>query len=139
VAPGSTAEATACLGDLFATVAEVVGEPLPEGAAEDSFSLLPALTGSPPTGPVRDHVIHHSGNGMFSVREGGWKLCVGLGSGGFSLPKRETPAPGGPTGQLYRLADDPAETRNVWLERPEVVELLSAILEKAQADGRTRP
>ena len=76
---------------------------------------------------------------MFSVRAGEWKLCAGLGSGGFSLPKRETPAPSGPAGQLYNLADDPAETRNVWGEHPDVVERLSAILTKAQADGRTRP
>ncbi len=139
VAAGSTAEATACLGDLFATVAEIVDEPLPEGAAEDSFSLLPALTGAAATGPARDHVIHHSGNGMFSVRAGEWKLCAGLGSGGFSEPKSGTSVSGGPDGQLYDLAADPAETRNVWLEHPDVVERLMGVLEKAQADGRTRP
>jgi arylsulfatase A-like enzyme len=136
---GRQSDVLACLGDLFATVAEILGEPLPAGAAEDSFSLLPHLTGAAPTGPVRPDAVHHSGNGLFSFRRGPWKLILGLGSGGFSLPVDEVPAPGGPLGQLYNLADDPQEQHNLWLERPALVAELTHVLERQRYLGHSRP
>ena len=50
---------------------------------------------------------------MFAIRQGEWKLELGLGSGGFSEPKRLKPEPGGPEGQLYNLAQDPGENDNL--------------------------
>jgi hypothetical protein len=40
--------------------------------------------------------------------------------------------------QLYNLDDDPAEQRNRWLEQPDVVARLTALLERYQAAGRSR-
>ena len=138
VAPGRICDEAICLVDFFATVADIVGFELPDTAAEDSFSFLSALVGEASERPLREAVIHHSGDGMFSLRRGPWKLIVGLGSGGFTAPRREEPVPGGPEGQLYHLGDDPAETRNLWQERPDVVTELRAILERWQRDGRSR-
>jgi hypothetical protein len=76
---------------------------------------------------------------MFAIRQGDWKLELGLGSGGFSDPKREEPLPGGPQGQLYNLRRDPAETDNVWLKEPQVVSRLTALLERYQKQGYSRP
>ena len=53
-----------------------------------------------------------------------------LGSGGFSKPSRTEPEPGGPTGQLYNLDDDPREAKNLFQEKPDVVERLSKLLEE---------
>ena len=58
----------------MATVADIVGETLPEDAGEDSASFLPALMGE--AEPVRDDLIHHSCMGVFSIRRGDWKLIV---------------------------------------------------------------
>jgi len=138
VAPGSVANHTVCLGDLMATCAEIVGCDLPENAAEDSFSFLPVLLGQTEGARLREAIVHHSVDGMFSLRQGRWKLILGLGSGGFSKPRREDPEPGGPRGQLYDMADDTAETTNLWGERPDIVERLAALLEATMAEGRSR-
>jgi len=139
VKPSATSDQLACLTDFFATFSEVVGAEVPRDAGEDSFSLLPALLGRRPAGPVREDVIHHSGDGMFAVRSQGWKLVEGLGSGGFTPPKTEKPKPGGPDGQLYHLTEDPAEQRNLYLERPDQVSRLKALLDGYRNQGRSRP
>ena len=89
--------------------------------------------------PIRDAIVHHSNDGMFSIRQGEWKLELGLGSGGFTLPKTVEPKPGGPQGQLYNVAKDPTESDNVWLQFPNVVKRLTALLEQYQRQGRSRP
>ncbi len=137
--PGQTSEETICLTDLMATCAAIVGADLPGEAGPDSYSILPALLGEALDRPIREAIVHHSLDGMFSIREGDWKLILGLGSGGFSDPRRLEPEAGGPEGQLYNLADDPAETTNVWAENPEVVERLTAVLEGYQDTGRSVP
>ena len=138
VAPGTTNNQTIGLIDIFATVAAIVGETLPDNAGEDSFSILPALLGEA-AGPTRPAIVHHSGGGMFAIRQGPWKLVLGLGSGGFTQPVTVKPSPGGPKGQLYNLADDPGETRDLYQDRPEIVDRLSALLDSYRKDGRSRP
>ena len=113
------------LQDWYATLAEVVGHDLAGGEAPDSVSFLAALRGGP---GARDELVHHSYEGMLALRQGSWKLCLGLGSGGFTWPIEEYPEPGGATGQLFDLDSDPGERENLWLERPEVVERLTARL-----------
>ncbi len=137
IAPGGVCDEPICLSDLMATCASIVGDPLPSDAGEDSCDILPALCGEPLDAPIREAIVHHSGNGMFSLRQGRWKLIRGLGSGGFSEPRGAEPGPGDPVGQLYDMADDPAEGRNLYAERPEIVERLTAILDRYIADGRS--
>jgi hypothetical protein len=64
---------------------------------------------------------------------------LGLGSGGFTKPANVEPEPGGPLGQLYDLAADPAETTNLYLDNPDKVAQLTALLARYQAEGRSRP
>ncbi|MBI3471882.1 MAG: arylsulfatase [Candidatus Solibacter usitatus] len=137
IKPGTTNE-LGCLTDLMATLAGIVDYKLPKNAGEDSYDLLPALLGKKGK-PIRDAVVHHSSLGMFSIRRGEWKLELGLGSGGFSPPRHLDPAPGGPQGQLYNLAKDPAETDNVWLKYPDVVAQLTALLDRYKQQGYSRP
>ena len=125
------------LGDLMATVAAIVGTNLPRGTGEDSFNLLPALLEQNKT-PIRDSIILHSIGGMFSIRQGNWKLEEGLGSGGFSPPRTVAPAEGGPKGQLYDLAKDPAELHNLYQARPDIVDKLATLLERQRQQGFTR-
>jgi arylsulfatase A-like enzyme len=139
IAPGATSDQLTCLSDLMATCAEIVGFDLPPGAAQDSYSFLHALLGRPAAGPVRDAVVHHSGDGMFSVRRGRWKLILGLGSGGFSEPKRLEPRPGEPLGQLYDMEDDWRETGNQWAQQAQTVAELSFLLETYRSQGCSRP
>jgi arylsulfatase A len=137
-APGTKSAQLVGLIDLFATTADVLHQPLPDDAAEDSFSLLPLFEGKDVT--VRTTAINHSIDGYFAVREGNWKLDLCAGSGGWGAPREaQAAARRLPKVQLYDLADDPAETRNVQAQHPQIVERLTRFLEKAIADGRTTP
>ena len=41
--------------------------------------------------------------------------------------------------ELYDIAADPGETRNLYFERPEIVKELKALLDQSKASGRSRP
>lgn len=139
VAAGSTYPHPVCLTDLFATCASIIDAGVPDDAAEDSFDLLPALTGAT-TKPVRESVIHHSINGSFAIREGKWKLLLCPDSGGWSVPKPDSPeAASLPPIQLYNLEADPGERLNLAEAQPETVARLLAILERDVARGRSTP
>ena len=124
------------LTDIMTTAAALLGAELPHGAAEDSYDFLPVLTGAGPGS--RTAMIQHSMNGTFAVRRGDWKLILGLGSGGFTLPRRIEPGPGDPAGQLYNLATDPAEERNLYASHLDVVARLTALLDQYKLEGRSR-
>jgi arylsulfatase A len=139
IKPGTWSRQTICLTDMLATFAAVVGNSLPAGAGHDSYNILPALLNPDLEKPIREATVHHSGNGVFAIRQGPWKLIQGLGSGGFTAPAQVKPKPGGPQGQLYNLQDDPGEQKNLWLEEPEIVARLAALLERYQQQGYSRP
>jgi arylsulfatase A-like enzyme len=135
---GAVSPELGCLSDLMATVAAIQNVKLADNSGEDSFNLLPAFLETN-TKPIRPDIIHHSINGMFSIRRGEWKLEEGLGSGGFSPPAKVAPAPGGPKGQLYNLAKDPAELNNVYQKYPDIVDNLATLLQQYKDQGHTRP
>lgn len=137
---GKTSDETICLSDLLATSAALAGAKLPNSAGEDSVNILPALLGKKGKQPLREATVHHSIDGRFAIRQGPWKLALCPGSGGWSSPKDAAAAKQGlPEVQLFDLATDPAETKNVQAEHPEIVARLTALLEKYVADGRSTP
>ena len=137
VAAGTSNPRTICLTDIFPTAVAAAGIDLPEEAAPDGVNLLPLLEGSGDPVDRRSAIIHHSGDGMFSIRSGRWKLIEGLGSGGFTRPARIT-VPEGEVGvQLYDLEADPSESRNLASEMPEEVTRLQDLLEKIRLSSRS--
>ncbi len=132
-----TAQIT-CLLDLMATAADILGVKLPESAAEDSYSFLPALTGQTSTA-ARPNIIHHSINGSFAIREGSMKLELCADSGGWSDPRPGAAPAGSPDTQLYDLSTDIAESKNLVAEKSDVVARMTALLEKQIAEGRSTP
>ena len=124
----------------MATCASITGTKLANNAAEDSYDILPALLGQPRRGPIRESIVHHAGDGSFSIRRGKWKLVFCPGSGGWSAPTNTTARQSDlPVMQLYNLEQDIAETTNLYEKRPEVVDSLTALLEKYKSDGRSTP
>ena len=138
VAAGVVRDELLCLTDIEASLAGVLGVELPNDAAEDSFDQSPVWLGTSIAAP-RTAIVNHSNGGMFSIRQNNWKLILGLGSGGFTQPGNGEPEPGGPLGQLYDLTADPAETTNLYSDNPGKVDELSALLERYQTEGRSRP
>ena len=139
VPPGQVRSEPVCLTDLFSTLAGLLQAPLPPESAEDSFDISPLLTQSRPSAPPRSSVIHHSYDGMFALRRETWKLIEGLGSGGFTPPRRDTPQNDGPEGQLYELGRDPHEDDNLWLRHPGIVRDLQEDLNRQRTRPATRP
>lgn len=115
--------------DLLATCAELLETSVPENAAEDSFSLLPLLTGK--NGPIRETSVSQSSGGLLSIRRGQWKLILGPGSGGWG---DETD---GLRAQLYNLATDLGEKENLYARRPELAAEIMKLMEQVVNDGRS--
>ncbi len=132
VQAGSTSAETTTLPDLLATVADITGTSLPDGAGEDSVSMWPALRGDTIEKPLREHTIHHSINGVFALRQGPWKFIDSAGSGGWSSNGKAKPGPGAPPVQLYNLDQDVGEQDNRWEDAPEKVAALKALLSKVK-------
>jgi arylsulfatase A-like enzyme len=140
IKPGRVTNQLACHTDLFATCAALIEHDLPEDAAEDSIDLSPVLSGQADEATsLRKSLIVNSTGEFLMARRGTWKLIPFRGSGGFSKPKiiRDVP-PGEPVGQLYDLAADPAETKNLYDEHPEIVAVLTSLIEESRKSGRTR-
>jgi len=116
--------------DFLATFAELTGQKLAADAGPDSLPQLAALAGESRTG--RDHLIEHSG--ALAVRKGSWKFTAPGAAGKKSKPAK--PTPGG--GELYDLARDLGETKNVAADNPQVVRELTSLLQQIREGGRTR-
>jgi arylsulfatase A len=131
IRPGGTSRELICLNDMMRTCAAIVGAQPPTGAAEDSCDILPDLLGRPSSRRGQRAVVHHSSSGLFAIRRGQWKL----------IPEQaslETPGLVRP-GELYNLAEDVSEKRNVIREHPSVVQELTALLVKYRGEGRSVP
>lgn len=117
IRPGQVSDQVATFWDMIPTVADLTGVRRP--ANLDGISLLPALTGE---GKIEDRGLlyweFHEGGFKRSVRLGNWK--------GVKL------APSQPM-ELYDLAADLSETKNIAAAHPAVVE----DLEKRMAAART--
>ena len=101
---GSSVTSTVSLVDLYATLADIVGDEPNPGVAADSESLLPLLQGEAAT--RAKPVVHYSSNGMFAIRDGNLKLIFGRGDGGLV---GVSPPPFSQPWQLYDLENDPRE------------------------------
>ena len=123
--------------DIFATLAEVLGEQLPEAAAVDSVSQLATWEGG---ASAREDVVSSSGGGGLSIRKGQWKLAFTDTSDGFGALAAQA-AGGKPTryepSQLYNLAEDPGEENNLFDAEPDKVAELTALLAEHIRKGRS--
>ncbi|MCX6635768.1 MAG: sulfatase-like hydrolase/transferase, partial [Acidobacteria bacterium] len=117
--------------DLLSSLAALTGRNLAADAAPDSFNLLPALLGDSAQG--RDHLVEYA-NGL-AIRKGPWKLIPTKGPEGKA--GRQNALLREP--ELYNLAADPGETKNLAAERADVAKELTALLEQVRTAGRSRP
>lgn len=133
--------------DLLASLAALVGEPLPGDGAVDSFDMLAPLLGQTDRG--RDHVVEDtklmvatgatvasSGARVLALRAGDWKFIRG------SAPPQSFHgnAIGTQTrDQLYDLARDPAEHHDLSATLPARTHAMAARLSRIEAAGRSRP
>ncbi len=132
VKPGSVCGQLVYQADLIRTFADMFGVKLPDNAGEDSFSLMPLLKGADK--PIRENAVSASVGGIPSVRSGLWKYIPAPGSGGWGSGGDQLQPV-----QLFNLADDIGETKNLAAAMPEKVAEMKALLEKLITDGRSTP
>lgn len=116
--------------DLFATLADIIGSPLPDRVAMDGFSFAKDLVGgTTQSRSTRRTAVHHSFVGTFAYRSGPWKLILDDQSGGFDgvYPELEmggVPSPDKSGWRLFNLETDPGETQDVRQENTDVFDRL---------------
>lgn len=138
VPAGSVCHEMISVVDLLATTAAIVGDKLPaaEVGAEDSFNVLPAFLGQE-AAPARADLIVHGADGTFAIRKGPWKWIEGIPVDEISAGARKGRADQHKP-QLYNLVTDPAETKDLSSQHPEVVKELSALLNRYRDGGYSR-
>jgi arylsulfatase A-like enzyme len=120
--------------DFMASFAKMLHLRLNENDAVDSYEMLDQLFGK--SDKNRDHFVHHGINTLALI-QGEWKYIVpakgpkisaftNIEMGNDTLP------------QLYNLANDLGETKNLAAENPEMVNHLKSLLLKIKEEGRTR-
>jgi len=119
--------------DFLASFAAFTKQPLDADAGPDSVDTMAAFLGASPRG--RDSVIEEAGG--IALRRGQWKYIepnkrqrISQDTG---IELGNSPEP-----QLYDLAKDPGETKNLAAEMPEKVRELASELEALKIAGRTR-
>ena len=119
IKPGSTYHQPVAHWDLFATVAELAG--VKDAPATDGISLVPALLGQP-QGTKREFLYWESHAPQFqqALRAGDWKV--------------HRAQPDAPL-ELFHLARDPGESRNVAADYPAVVKHFETLLKSARTES----
>ncbi|MBI5690550.1 MAG: arylsulfatase [Verrucomicrobia bacterium] len=111
---GSKSEALFAHLDMLPTFASLAGTKVPAGGAPDAVNVTAALTG-PAGAKGRDSLVLQNNNqAPLALRAGGWKLLF---------------KPNG-THELYHLAADPREEKDVAASDPERVKAMAAQLAK---------
>lgn len=132
--------------DIFATTASIIGYPLKDEDARDSYDMLPAMLGTQDRNKsIRPYLLTQSFRGEFQIRQGNWKYLDHLGSGGndyegkelnkYALPET---APGA-TGQLFNLSIDPGEKTNLFFTEADKRIELQKLLQLSKSSGRSAP
>lgn len=127
VAPGSQSDYPSYFPDHFATLCDAIGRDVP--GRRDGVSLLPILTGqaAPPKRNPMVWVFAEYG-GQVAVRIGNYKAVR------QNLAKKQ---PG--DWEVYDLAADAGETRDLARERPEIIQQAIDILRREMDDNPLFP
>jgi len=118
IAAGKTSDALICQIDLLASLAAFTNQKLPPNAAPDSQNVLPALLGQSNHG--RDELVEQAR--VLALRQANWKYIE--------------PASPNDKPQLYNLADDLAEQKNLARSNSQKLNQLQARLDEIRKARR---
>jgi arylsulfatase A len=127
---GTTSSALAGTIDILPTLAGLAGTRAPTDRIIDGKDIWPVL--SQPASAVSPHTAYYyyQMDQLQAVRSGTWKLFVPMASKKRNWGKPE----GKSVVKLFNLAEDIHEDHNLAASRPEIVERLLALAEKARVD-----
>lgn len=128
---GAVCRELATMMDLLPTLAKLAGADLPTDRILDGKDIWPLLSGRPGATTPHEAFFHYHLGQLQAVRSGDWKLMVP------HVAWPDASAPGQVTQtlpELYNLATDLGETRNVATEHPDVVQRLTKLAEQCRDD-----
>ena len=110
--------------DFLPTAMELAGAKPPAGLKTDGLSLVSFLKGGP--APKREYFYFelHEGRPQQAIRFGDWKTVI-------AGPRKPM--------ELYDLANDPGETKDLAPGRPDLVSKARALMESARMDDPNWP
>ena len=126
IMPGSVSDVPVIGSDIFSTVLDVTGIPLPDDRTIDGVSMVPAFDDNPVKRPVplfwRNHIAPATSHA--ALRIGDWKLISNVSFDTF---------------QLYQIQTDWKEEHNLASEKPEKLEEMKEtffkVLKGIEAEG----
>jgi arylsulfatase A len=143
VAKGSVSHELVSQIDVMATLASVVAYQLPADQAEDSYDLLPLITGKTEKSPRNVH-IHNTSVGKYAIRSGDWTLIDS--KTGYVSPKNSDweekygyTRDDLKTGQLFNMKKDPSQKMNLIDKYPEKAAQLKDQINKIRQQGFSAP
>ena len=120
-----------CLTDLYATIAEIVGEQPDEDEAVDSYSFLSNMFDQNAEQVRSSMIISGGASGAMVAFKDNWKYIEAAEKGRWG----ETYYPYGPSTfdyQLYNLGEDFSEHNNLYTENPDKVNELRLAIDKVK-------
>jgi len=122
IQPGSVTSHMGAFWDFMPTVLDLAGGEIP--AETDGLSFAPLLRGEPQAAHEYLYWEFREGGPKQAIRRGQWKLIRFLDTG---------------RDELYDVVDDPGETRDLSVQRPELVKELTALMAKARTPSDVFP
>jgi arylsulfatase A-like enzyme len=128
IAAGTTTDHVSGFQDLLPTMAQLTGIDPPEGI--DGISYLPTLLGNSRAQEVHDYLYWEftEQGGKRALHRGDWKV----------VQNRVSRADPGAV-ELYNLANDPSEAKDLAAEHPEIVAELTAMMDAAHDPSEEFP
>lgn len=128
---GTTCDTLVASYDTLATVADITGGVLP--LETDGQSYVPLLLGQQDY-QGHDYVVFASQKGPAIITKDGWKLRVSMDNEALTKPSAQMIFSAHVHYQLYHIALDPEERRDLALQYPQRVKSLRRLLNK-ECDG----
>ncbi|WP_442506769.1 sulfatase family protein [Novipirellula sp. SH528] len=120
--------------DLFPTLSQIIGVPLPIDRTYDGESLLPLLAGEPLKRNVDQPFFYYNCENLQAVRLGDWKLHLTRTADQLPFWEKNKTFVKLKKPVLYNLRTDPSETTDVSPQHPETVQQILGIAKDARAE-----
>lgn len=133
VPAGTTSDLPTYFPDWLPTLLDLTGDAAAIPADIDGVSIAPTLLGKPEAQKRHEFLYweFRPGGGQQAVRAGNWKAV--------RQNMAQTPAGQTPKTELYDLASDPAESKDVAAEHPDVVARLEAVMAAQHVPSKLFP
>ena len=120
--------------DLFPTLSEIIGAPMPKDRVYDGVSLVPLFDGQPLARKSNEPFFYYNCENLQAVRLDDWKL---------HLPRKKEQLPFWDRNKafwnlsqpvLYNLYDDAGEKTDVAMQHPELVQKMVKLAEEMRSE-----